>query len=252
MTSPPAYLVTAAVVALVLVLAVLVLSVRPRRQVRPRAGVRTASSPWPPRRAGRTLQLAACAVAAATVGLRSGAERAGTLVVLLASGWLVHRRLVRRRSAARRAAAAAEAAPAVVDLLAACLLAGLNGHLALVRVAERTPAALRSELDLCVAALRLGRTPAAALRVAADRTGLAELRAAAGALEAAERWGAPPAEALVARATALRARLRLQADADAGRAAVQLTFPLILCFLPAFVLLTVVPLLAGAVLNLTR
>jgi tight adherence protein C len=92
----------------------------------------------------------------------------------------------------------------------------------------------------------LGRPPAAALRGAADRTGLAELRAAAGALDAAERWGAPAAEALAARAEALRTRLRLEAEASAGRAAVKLAFPLVLCFLPAFVLLTVVPLVAGA------
>jgi len=48
--------------------------------------------------------------------------------------------------------------------------------------------------------LRLGGTPAAALQAAAERSGLDELRAAAAALEAAERWGAPPAEALAARA----------------------------------------------------
>jgi pilus assembly protein TadC len=94
--------------------------------------------------------------------------------------------------------------------------------------------------------LRLGGTPAAALGTAAERSGLGELRAAAAALEAAERWGAPPAEALAARAEALRSRARLQAEAEAGRAAVRLAFPLVLCFLPAFVLLTVVPTVAGA------
>lgn len=68
----------------------------------------------------------------------------------------------------------------------------------------------------------------------------------AAALEAAERWGAPPAEALAARAEAFRTRARLQAEAAAGQAAVRLAFPLVLCFLPAFVLLTVVPTVAGA------
>jgi tight adherence protein C len=97
---------------------------------------------------------------------------------------------------------------------------------------------------------RLGATPAAALRAAAERPGLDELRAAAGALEAAERWGAPPAEALAARAEALRSRARLRAEAEAGRAAVRLAFPLVLCFLPAFVLLTVVPTMAGALRSL--
>jgi tight adherence protein B len=75
--------------------------------------------------------------------------------------------------------------------------------------------------------------------------------AAPAVLEAAERWGAPPAEALAARAEALRGRARLNAEAEAGRAAVRLAFPLVLCFLPAFVLLTVVPTIAGALQALT-
>jgi tight adherence protein C len=163
---------------------------------------------------------------------------------------LVAVRTARRRAAARRLAARAEAAPAVLDLLGAGLLAGLNPHLAVLRVAERTPDALREELAEAAAVLHLGGTPAAALQVAAERSGLDELRAAAAALDAAERWGAPPAEALAARAEALRTRARLRADAEAGRAAVRLAFPLVLCFLPAFVLLTVVPTVAGALRSL--
>jgi tight adherence protein C len=157
----------------------------------------------------------------------------------LSAAGLVAVRAARRRTAARRLAARAAAAPAVLDLLGAGLLAGLNPHLAVLRVAERAPGALREELAEAAAVLRLGATPAAALRVAAERSDLDELRAAAGALEAAERWGAPPAEALAARAEALRSRARLRADADAGRAAVRLAFPLVLCFLPAFVLTNV-------------
>ena len=155
-------------------------------------------------------------------------------------------RIGRRRAIDRRQAARREAAPAVLDLLGAALRAGLNPHKAVLRVAERAPKVLHEDLGLAAAVLRLGGTPAAALREAADRSGLDELRAAAAALEAAERWGAPPAEALAARAEALRTRARLQAEAAAGQAAVRLAFPLVLCFLPAFVLLTVVPTVAGS------
>jgi tight adherence protein C len=147
--------------------------------------------------------------------------------------------LARRRGTARRLSARRESAPAVLDLLGAALLAGLNPHKAVLRVADRAPEALRADLELAAAVLRLGGTPAAALHAAAERSGLDELRAAAAALEAAERWGAPPAEALAARAEALRSRARLQAEAEAGRAAVRLAFPLVLCFLPAFVLTNV-------------
>ncbi len=216
------------------------------RGSRPRA--RTAGSgSLRPRRPvpARGPLLVAGACLAAGFGLVAGP--AFPLAVSLAWGCaLVLVRGARRRGAARRRAVLADAAPTVIDLLGACLLAGLNPYLALQRVAERSPEALRSELTRVAVELELGQTPSGALRAAADRTGLDELRAAAGVLGAAERWGAPPAEALAARAEALRTRARLQAEAEAGRAAVRLAFPLVFCFLPAFALLIVVPTLAGA------
>jgi tight adherence protein C len=182
----------------------------------------------------------------------TAAARGLALVALLVlAGWPTKKWVVRRRAAARRLARRQAAAPAVLDLLGAALLAGLNPHRAVLRVAERAPDALHDELQLAAAVLRLGGTPAAALRAAAERSGRDELRAAAGAMETAERWGAPPAEALAARAEALRSRARLRAEAEAGRAAVRLAFPLVFCFLPAFVLLTVVPTVAGSIRALT-
>jgi tight adherence protein C len=172
----------------------------------------------------------------------------GPAVLLLAAavGVALAVRGSRRRSAKKLHALRASAAPAVIDLLSACLLAGLNPYRSLVRVAERGPEVLRAELARATVDLDKGSTPATALRAVGERTGLDELRAAAGALEAAERWGAPPAEALAARAETLRSRARLRAEAEAGRAAVRLAFPLVFCFLPAFVLLVVVPTMVGA------
>jgi tight adherence protein C len=197
----------------------------------------------------RRWMVASAAVAAGLLlgALVAAAGPGPVLAAPLAAGaWPVTAWAARRRAAARRLAVRGDAAPAVLDLLGAALLAGLNPHKAVLRVAERAPEALQEDLGLAAAVLRLGGTPAAALRTAAARSGLDELRAAAAALEAAERWGAPPAEALAARAEALRSRARLHAEAEAGRAAVRLAFPLVLCFLPAFVLLTVVPTIAGS------
>jgi Flp pilus assembly protein TadB len=135
------------------------------------------------------------------------------MLALPGAGWVA-----RRRAATRRLAVRSGAAPAVLDLLGAALLAGLNPHKAVLRVAERAPEALQEDLGLAAAVLRLGGTPA---------------------------------EALAARAEALRSRTRLHAEAEAGRAAVRLVFPLVLCFLPAFVLLVVVPTVIGALRTLT-
>ena len=182
----------------------------------------------------------------AATAMTTGAPGLAVVAVLAGAVWPITTQTMRRRAAARELAVRRDAAPAVLDLLGAALRAGLNPHKAVLRVAERAPDVLIEDLNVAAAVLRLGGTPAAALRGAADRSGLDELRAAAAALEAAERWGAPPAEALAARAEALRTRARLNAEAQAGRAAVRLAFPLVLCFLPAFVLLTVVPTVAGA------
>ena len=209
---------------------------------------------WRPRdRRPRRLAVRAGVVAGVLLGALVATAAPGLLPVALAGAivWPAAVRVARRRAAARRLAIRSEAAPAVLDLLGAALLAGLNPHKAVLRVAERAPELLQDDLGMAAAVLRLGGTPAAALRAAADRSGLEELRAAAAALEVAERWGAPPAEALAARAEALRSRARLHAEAEAGRAAVRLAFPLVLCFLPAFVLLTVVPTVAGSLRALT-
>jgi Flp pilus assembly protein TadB len=210
-----------------------------------------------PRRTPRDRRRLRRLVAGAGAGLMlgflgtTGLPELAIVAVLAVAAWPVSMWAVGRRATARRLAVRRTSAPVVLDLLGAALLAGLNPHKAVLRVADRAPESLNEDLALAAAVLRLGGTPAAALHAAAERSGLDELRAAAAALEAAERWGAPPVEALAARAEALRSRARLQAEAEAGRAAVRLAFPLVLCFLPAFVLLTVVPTVAGAVRTLT-
>jgi tight adherence protein C len=196
------------------------------------------------------LLVSAGGAAAVAVSLTVGTAQGVFLAVAMGAA-VVARQVIARRAASMLQTERAAAAPAVIDLLSACLLAGLNPYRSLVRVAERSPGALRPELRRAAAELDLGRTPAAAIRAIGERTNLDELRAAAAALEAAERWGAPPAEALAARAEALRSRARLRAEAEAGRAAVRLAFPLVFCFLPAFVLLVVVPTMAGALRVLT-
>jgi tight adherence protein C len=223
----------------------------PRRLVRPvgQEPHRVRRLPRPAVGVGAGVRVGAAVLVGAA--LAAAVPRLAVVVVLALVARPVAAHVARRRAADRRLAARSQAAPAVLDLLGAALRAGLNPHRALLRVAERAPDVLLEDLGLVAAVLRLGGTPAAALREAADRSGLDELRAAAAALEAAERWGAPPAEALAARAEALRTRARLDAEAAAGQAAVRLAFPLVLCFLPAFVLLTVVPTVAGSLRALT-
>jgi pilus assembly protein TadC len=70
------------------------------------------------------------------------------------------------------------------------------------------------------------------------------------ALRDGERDGTPLVPALDEVAATLRDERRRRAAASARRAPIVLLFPLVLCVLPAFVLLTVVPLLVTATASL--
>ena len=65
-------------------------------------------------------------------------------------------------------------------------------------------------------------------------------------LVASARYGAPAAPALERVAFELRLARRLDAEARAKRTTILLLLPLVLCVLPAFVLLAIVPLVLGA------
>jgi tight adherence protein C len=87
---------------------------------------------------------------------------------------------------------------------------------------------------------------AAAYELLAQTAPAPEVRSLVRALRRAERYGTPVAPVLVAQAREARARRRTDADEAARAAPVKMLFPLVLCFLPAFVLLTVAPIVLTA------
>lgn len=72
----------------------------------------------------------------------------------------------------------------------------------------------------------------------------------ANVLAAAERDGLPIAPVLDRLISESHAERRRQAQADAAKLPVKLAFPLVLCILPSFVALSVVPILIGALSSL--
>lgn len=135
--------------------------------------------------------------------------------------------------------------PLVLDLLAGCLAAGASPALAVATVAGVARGELREELTAVAGELALGAPAAAAWRSWLRRGG-ASARAAA-AFGRAERAGADLAPELAALADDVREALRTRAQIRAQRAGVLAVAPLGLCFLPAFLLLAVVPVVAGLV-----
>lgn len=133
--------------------------------------------------------------------------------------------------------------PHVVDLLAACLAAGQPPARAIDQVAGVVGDPLRHELEEVSARLRLGVDPVTVWRGLARHP---ELGVWGRCLLRATESGASVADAMARLADDLRASTRAGLEARARAVGVRAAVPLGACLLPAFVLLGVVPLVAGS------
>ncbi len=148
--------------------------------------------------------------------------------------------------APERSTAAADplAVAATLDVLAACLRAGMAVATAAGAVAESAPAPLNSVLRRAADALALGADPAHAWSDPAgqvDRHVQAFLRMARRSAVS----GAALARGVEDLGVQLRADAGDAAGAKAERASVLIAGPLGLCYLPAFVCLGIVPVVVG-------
>jgi len=128
--------------------------------------------------------------------------------------------------------------PLSSDLLAAALRAGAPVDRAVSAVAEALGGPLGERLDRVGRSLRLGADPPEAWAHLADVAGAERLIASAVRSSAS---GGALARALTRLADDLRGDRAAAADAAARRAGVLIVLPLGLCFLPAFVLAGLVP-----------
>jgi Flp pilus assembly protein TadB len=139
--------------------------------------------------------------------------------------------------------------PPAADLFAACLAAGSSPVEAAEAVAHAVGGPLAARLRPIVASLRLGGDPARCWLALTDDAVLAPLGRA---LSRAAAGGAPAARAVARAADEQRAEQRRSATALARRVGVRATVPLGLCFLPAFLLIGVVPIVIGLTSTLLR
>lgn len=157
--------------------------------------------------------------------------------------------LTARRERARHEATLHDQLPDVVDLLALTAAAGLPVAAALVAIGDRPGGPLGTALARAGAHIRHGGTTGGALeRLAAVGP---PARPLVDALVQHDRYGTPLLPALARVGIESRARRRRRAEEAARRLPVVLLFPLLLTTFPAFVLLTVVPLLAGSLGSLS-
>jgi tight adherence protein C len=139
--------------------------------------------------------------------------------------------------------------PEVVELFMVAVASGLNLRLSIEAVGERGPPRFGAALRRAAADVADGARVADALDAHLAPLG-DTARPLATALLGSARYGTALTSVLERLSIETRQLRRRQAEEAIRRVPVKLLFPLVLLVLPAFVLLTVVPLLASALRSL--
>ena len=155
-----------------------------------------------------------------------------------------------RRSRSRTHSQAADplADASALDVLAVCLSAGMSVSAAAAATADSAPPTLRAVLRRASDLLALGADPQTAWSVAESEGGIRGDDACADLMRLARRSagsGTALAQGVAELAGQSRQNATHAAAAAAERAGVLIAGPLGLCFLPAFVCLGIVPVVAG-------
>ena len=185
-------------------------------------------------RVGRSLLVVALAMA---VSMLAALIVGTTLFILSVSK--------RRRHARNQEGALQDRLAEIVDLYAVAIHSGHNVTTATEQVASWLKGDVGIAFQWCCDQVQQGRQQSEVLEDLPARTGEA-LRPLVAALIAHDRHGAPISVQLAQLAADTRVERRRRAEAAARRLPVTLLFPLVVCVLPAFLLLTVVPVVAEA------
>lgn len=168
--------------------------------------------------------------------------------ILLFAIW-VHSMLRRRRKARHNAAQVSAGLADVIDLFAVALLSGNTVAEATAQVCAWSDGEFADAFAWCGRRVATGSALSDVLESLPARLG-PQTRPLIAALVATERYGAPVATNLAQLAAETRSDRRRQAEASARRLPVELLFPLVVCVLPAFLLVTVVPVIIETMANL--
>jgi tight adherence protein C len=153
----------------------------------------------------------------------------GVLGWLMPSWYVLHRRGERRKQIQTALADA-------LDLLVACVEAGMGLNQALVRVTEEmrnVSPALSEELTMVNLEIRAGTPRDRALRNLGERTGIDDVEALVSTLIQTERFGTSVGRALRVQAGTQRQKRRQRAEEAAAKTTIKLIFPLVLFVFPA-------------------
>ena len=169
------------------------------------------------------------------------------LVIGVIGGFVVPEMLISNRADARRKLVQA-ALPDAIDQLAVTVRAGLSVDAALMRVSITLRGPLAEELTRVVQDVQLGMARTDALRAMAERMDIPELNYFVRALIQADTLGIPVANTLTNQAEEMRLKRRQRAEEAAMKLPVKILAPMVVCILPALLIVVMGP----AVIQLMR
>jgi tight adherence protein C len=141
----------------------------------------------------------------------------------------------------KRRAEIRSAAADLIDQMTICVEAGLGFESALARIASTNAGPLSDELRHTMSDISAGVPRAQALRALADRADIAEIRQLVTALLQAQKHGVSTAETLRIQSAEMRLKRSQATEEKAAKLTVKIIFPIIFCFMPVFVIITLVP-----------
>jgi tight adherence protein C len=144
----------------------------------------------------------------------------------------------------KRQAAMRDSAADTIDQLTIVVEAGLGFDAALDRVANTSEGPLALELQRTAEDMRSGIPRDQALKGLADRTQIPEIRQLVTALVQAQRHGTPLASTLRVQSAELRDKRTQRIEEKAAKLATKMVAPIVICFLPVFFIVILVPALA--------
>lgn len=133
-------------------------------------------------------------------------------------------------------------APICADLLATAVAAGATVSEAMIVVAQAVDEPMRSRLRSVITAIDMGADPHSAWTSWLDEPALSPI---AQAIIRSQHSGSPLTAVLDAAAADMRQAYRADVEARARAAGVRAVAPLALCYLPAYLMVGVVPVVAG-------
>jgi tight adherence protein C len=218
------------------------------RRVQRRLDIAGNPATWPPERvlAFKGIGL----TAGVLVGLFEGIHYGGFSIVLLpvvgaAAGFFLPDIWVRNLGERRQVDMRSDL-PDAIDMLTVCVEAGLGFDAALGRVAQSMTGPAAEEFSRVIQEMQFGKSRVDALRAAAERTDVPELRTFISSIVQSTELGISMGDVLRAQSGQMRIVRRQRAEEQAQKLPVKILLPLVFCILPALFVVVLGP----AILNI--